>query len=97
MVETAAEIRAMARLGADVVGMSVVPEVISARHCGIKVVALSVITNLAEGLGAVALSPEQTLKQAALCAPDMTTLILGFLELVAQIPAGPQSPPQAQA
>ena len=84
--ETAAEIRAMARLGADVVGMSVVPEVISARHCGIKVVALSVITNLAEGLGDVVLSHEQTLKYAALGAQDMTTLILGFLDRVAQIP-----------
>ena len=84
--ETAAEIRAMARLGADVVGMSVVPEVISARHCGIKVVALSVITNLAEGLGDIVLSHEQTLKYAALGAQDMTTLILGFLDRVAQIP-----------
>jgi xanthosine phosphorylase len=82
--ETAAEIRAMARLGADVVGMSVVPEVLSARHCGIKVVALSVITNLAEGLGDVELSHEQTLKYAALGSSEMTTLILGFLARVAQ-------------
>ena len=87
--ETAAQIRAMARLGADVVGMSVVPEVISARRCGIKVVALSVITNLAEGLGDVALSHEQTLKYAALGAQDMTTLIVGFLERVAQSPQQP--------
>jgi xanthosine phosphorylase len=84
--ETAAEIRAMARLGADVVGMSVVPEVISARHCGIKVVALSIITNLAEGLGDVTLSHEQTLKYAALGSGGMTTLILGFLKRVAQMP-----------
>jgi xanthosine phosphorylase len=85
--ETAAEISAMARLGADVVGMSVVPEVISARHCGIKVVALSVITNLAEGLGDVELSHEQTLKCAALGSGEMATLILGFLTRVAQMPA----------
>jgi xanthosine phosphorylase len=83
--ETAAEIRAMARLGADVVGMSVVPEVLSARHCGIKVVALSVITNLAEGLGDIELSHEQTLKYAALGSSEMATLILGFLARVAQI------------
>ena len=40
-------------IGGDVVGMSVVPEVISARHCGLKVVAVAAITNLAEGLGDV--------------------------------------------
>lgn len=37
-------------IGGDVVGMSVVPEVIAARHCELKVVAVSAITNLAEGL-----------------------------------------------
>jgi xanthosine phosphorylase len=94
--ETAAEIRAMARLGADVVGMSVVPEVISARHCGIKVVALSVITNLAEGLGDVTLSHEQTLKYASLGSGGMTTLILGFLERVAQMPPQTQQTQQLQ-
>ena len=82
--ETAAEIRMMARLGADVVGMSVVPEVVSARHCGLKVVAVSVITNLAEGMGEVALSHEQTLKYAAIGAQDLVTLIQGFLARVAR-------------
>jgi xanthosine phosphorylase len=85
--ETPAEIRAMARLGADVVGMSVVPEVVSARHCGLKVVAVSVITNLAEGLGEVELSHEQTLKYAAIGADDLVTLILAFLGRLASSPA----------
>jgi xanthosine phosphorylase len=85
--ETPAEIRAMARLGADVVGMSVVPEVISARHCGLKVVAVSVITNLAEGLGEVELSHEQTLKYAAIGADDLVALILAFLGRLASPPA----------
>jgi xanthosine phosphorylase len=85
--ETAAEIRAMARLGADVVGMSVVPEVISARHCGLKVVAVSVITNLAEGLGEVELSHEQTLKYAAIGATDLVALILAFLGRLTSAPA----------
>ncbi len=40
-------------IGGDVVGMSVVPEVISARHCELKVVAVSAITNMAEGLSDV--------------------------------------------
>ena len=47
-------------IGGDVVGISVVPEVIAARHCELKVVAVSAITNLAEGLGDVKLSHAQT-------------------------------------
>jgi len=82
--ETAAEIRAFKALGADVVGMSVVPEVISARHCGLKVAAVSAITNLAEGLSPFPLSHEQTLKYAAIAAKDMVTLIHGFIERLGQ-------------
>ncbi|MGZ8341222.1 MAG: xanthosine phosphorylase [Telluria sp.] len=77
--ETAAEIRMMSRLGADTVGMSVVPEVISARHCGLKVAGVSVVTNLAEGLSPFQLSHEQTLKYAAIGAKDLVALILAFL------------------
>ncbi|MFL6659985.1 MAG: xanthosine phosphorylase [Massilia sp.] len=78
--ETAAEIRMMARLGADVVGMSVVPEVVSARHCGLKVTCVSVITNLAEGMSPFPLSHEQTLKYAAIGAKDLVALILAYLD-----------------
>ncbi|MBZ2208748.1 xanthosine phosphorylase [Massilia soli] len=84
--ETAAEIRMMSRLGADTVGMSVVPEVISARHCGLKVTGVSVITNLAEGLSPFQLSHEQTLKYAAIGAKDLVALILAFLTRVAEQP-----------
>ena len=84
--ETAAEIRMMTRMGADVVGMSVVPEVIAARHCGLLVACVSVITNLAEGMSPFPLSHEQTLKYAAIGAKDLVTLILAFLAGVAQTP-----------
>jgi xanthosine phosphorylase len=78
--ETAAEIRAFRTMGADVVGMSVVPEVIAARHCGMKVAGVSAITNLAEGLTPFALSHEQTLKYAAIAAKDLVALMHAFIE-----------------
>jgi len=55
-----------------------VPEVILARHCGLAVAALSVITNLAEGLGAEPLSHAETLAVAARAADDLARLIAGF-------------------
>ena len=78
--ETAAEIRMMQRMGGDVVGMSVVPEVIAARHCGLKVLAVSAITNMAEGLSDVELSHEQTLKCAAMVTDDFIRLIGQFIK-----------------
>ena len=86
--ETPAEIRMMRILGADVVGMSTVPEVITARHCGLTVLAIATVTNLAEGMSDVALSHEQTLKYAALGAADLTRLIPAYLQrLYGQAPS----------
>jgi len=76
--ETPAEIRAFRTLGADAVGMSTVPEVILARHAGLKVAAVSAITNLAEGMGGEPLSHEQTLRYANAAAGDLTRLIIEF-------------------
>ncbi len=78
--ETAAEIRMMQIIGGDVVGMSVVPEVVSAAHCGLPVLAICAITNMAEGLGDVQLSHEQTLKCAKLAQGDFIKLINAFIK-----------------
>ena len=73
--ETPAEIRAFKTLGADLVGMSTVPEAIVARHCGLRVAAVSVVTNLAEGMGDVALSHEQTLAEGKRGAEQLAPLL----------------------
>jgi purine-nucleoside phosphorylase len=57
--ETPAEIRAFRTLGADLVGMSTVPETIVARHMGLKVLGISCVTNLAAGISATQLSHEE--------------------------------------
>jgi xanthosine phosphorylase len=80
--ETPAEIRAFQILGADAVGMSVVPEVIIARHCGMRVVSVVAITNLAEGLSDEKLSHENTLQNAALSARKLAKLIPEFIKVV---------------
>ena len=78
--ETPAEIRAFRTLGADAVGMSTVPEVILARHAGLRVAAVSAITNLAECMQDEPLSHEQTLRDAARAAGDLAPLITRFVE-----------------
>ena len=78
--ETPAEIRAYRTLGADAVGMSTVPEAIFARHCDLKVVGVSTITNLAAGLHGENLSHDETLEQGALAAVNLTKLLQNFLK-----------------
>jgi xanthosine phosphorylase len=77
--ETPAEIRAFRTLGADAVGMSTVHETILARHAGMRVAAVSAISNLAEGLSDVPLSHEQTLADAQRAAGDLARLLEAFL------------------
>jgi xanthosine phosphorylase len=77
--ETPAEIRAFRTLGADAVGMSTVHETILARHAGLRVAAVSAISNLAEGMSDVPLSHEQTLADAQRAAGDLARLLEAFV------------------
>ncbi|MCP5516986.1 MAG: purine-nucleoside phosphorylase [Verrucomicrobiales bacterium] len=77
--ETPAEIRAFARLGADAVGMSTVPETIVARHCGLRVAGLSAITNLAAGRSPTPISHEEVLVAGRATGELAGRIIAGFV------------------
>jgi xanthosine phosphorylase len=78
--ETPAEIRAFKMWGADVVGMSVVPEVLVARHCGLKVVGLAAVTNFAAGMSDEKITHEGTLQFGELGARKLVKLIPEFVK-----------------
>jgi xanthosine phosphorylase len=80
MFETPAEIRAFKQWGADVVGMSVVPDVILARHCGMRVACLTVVTNLAAGMSTEKISHEGTLQFGEIGARKLVKLIPEFIK-----------------
>ncbi len=77
--ETPAEINMAKAIGADLVGMSTVPENIIANHCGLKCVGVSAVTNLAAGMGSELLSHEQTLAGAKLAENSMAKLVRSFV------------------
>jgi purine-nucleoside phosphorylase len=79
--ETPAEIRAFAKLGADAVGMSTVPEAIVARQCGVRVAGISCITNLAAGISQENLSHGEVLETAERVKNSGAQLIKNFAEL----------------
>ena len=80
--ETPAEIRMLKLAGADAVGMSTVPEVIVASHCGIKVAAISVITNFAAGIQNTKLTEEEVLTNAAKASDEVGLLIGNLIERI---------------
>ena len=79
--ETPAEIRYMRTIGGDAVGMSTVPEAIVAKHCGMEVLGISCITNLASGMQS-SLNHEEVMEISAKVKPRFKNLIKNTLALL---------------
>lgn len=77
--ETAAEIRAFRIMGADAVGMSTVPEVLVANHCGMKVAVIATITNFATGLASTSHSHDAVVAMAASAGEKLNRLVKRFV------------------
>ena len=80
--ETPAEIRLLKSLGADVVGMSTVMEAITAHHAGMKVCAISFVSNMAAGINTHALSHEEVKEAGIQAAPRFTRLVRAAIATV---------------
>ncbi|MBD3169837.1 MAG: purine-nucleoside phosphorylase [candidate division Zixibacteria bacterium] len=81
-LETGAEYRMVRILGADVVGMSTVPEVIVARHSGLRVLGFSIITDMGLPDAMRAVSLEEVLKVSAVAEPKLKLVITKVLEKI---------------
>jgi purine-nucleoside phosphorylase len=81
--ETPAEIRYMRAIGCDLAGMSTVPEVIAARHMGIRCLGISVVTNMAAGIVEGKLGHEEVLAVGAEAGPRLTALLRELLPTLA--------------
>jgi xanthosine phosphorylase len=80
--ETPAEIRMAQKLGADAVGMSSVPDCLIARHCGLKVVGVSCLTNMGAGLSDEHLTHAHTLENAARGAAAFEKLVIASVQVL---------------
>jgi len=80
--ETPSEIKMLRTLGADAVGMSTVPEIIAARHCGMKTCGISCITNLAAGVTDKPLSHEEVLETTENVKHHFASVVSLFLESI---------------
>ncbi len=81
--ETPAEIRSLARIGADVVGMSTVPEVIVANHMGIPVLGFSSVTNMAAGIAKKKIHHEEVLEAGERMAGQLTAFLRALVPALA--------------
>ncbi len=82
--ETPAEIRAFRTLGADLVGMSTVPEVLAARHAGIRVLGISCVTNMAAGVTGEALTAEEVFETGARVKNEFIALLKAVIPRIAE-------------
>jgi purine-nucleoside phosphorylase len=77
--ETPAEIRFLRAIGADVVGMSTVPEVIVANHMGVKVLGISCVTNMAAGILPQKINHEEVLETGAMVRDTLVRYLKALL------------------
>jgi purine-nucleoside phosphorylase len=82
--ETPAEIRAMRTLGADLAGMSTIPEVIAARHMGIKVLGISCVTNMAAGILDQPINHEEVLETGERVKSQFVALLRALIPRIAE-------------